>query len=579
MKKYQYLLFLVMSLFVAGCNEDILDKKPLDQFSDADFWKDPSLAVTAVDQLYVYLSPDDAFHDWEAYTNNALNGVLWAPSHSFKQKGWTAGDANSGTRYWTADFNLHGAPWEGDKSSIWKVCYKEIRACNVVIKNLTETVNKTDRMNKLLAEAKVIRAYEYHVLTRLFGAVIIVDHPIGLNDEVNLPRNTYKECVDFMVKDLDEAAAVLPESWDKTNTGRVTSGAALALKGRIQLFAERWTDAANTYKSIIDKNTYSLYPDYGKLFLQENENNKEVIFDVQFKFPEFSYIGNGQTLSASQNGYNAGNPTQNLVDQFELLDGKAWNDPTSTFYDAQNPYANRDKRFYATVQYDQGVFFGKRLESGSGRDGKGNLIKGADNLDNNSSQTGYYLCKGINTSGDLVYSAWARQPISGTNIILIRYAEVLLGYAEAKNEATGPDASVYTAVNAVRARAGLPALSGLTKETMRAKIRKERRTELSFEFIYYYDCLRWKDISNFTEIPKAVKIDYVYSLNADGTVKIDNTNRKIVLSRTFSYANYPEAINFNLDSNFGWFLPIPQEEVDKNPNIIQNGAFAGNTKQ
>jgi hypothetical protein len=570
-------LGITLLLITFGCSEDILDKKPLDQFSDADFWKDPNLTSIAINQLYVYLSPDDGFHEWESYTNNAIDGILWAPSHSQLLKGWTASDANSNTRYWTTNFDIHGG-WL--VSSLWKVGYREIRDCNIAIKNLTATENKSERLNQFLAEAKFMRAYQYHLLTAQIGAVILVDHPLGLNDEVNLPRNTYKECVDFMVKDLDEAAAVLPISWDATNRGRVTSGTALALKGRIQLYAERWADAAATYKSVIDAGTYSLYPNFQTLFFEENENNQEVILDVQYLYPEFVFSGNAQALSVTQNGWAAANPTQNLVDQFELLDGKAWNDPTSIYYDASNPYANRDNRFYGTVQFDQGIYFGKRLETGSGIDGNANLVKGADVESFTATQTGYYLCKGIDTRGTQKYDAYTPVPAMGTNVILMRYAEVLLGYAEAKNEATGPDQSVYTAINTVRSRAGLPDLpGGLSKEQMRAKIRKERRTELCFEHIYYFDCLRWKDQTNFTEIPKVVNITYTYDLNADGSVKIDNTNRKVVLSRTFAYSNYPEGRNFNLDTDFGWFFPIPQEEIDKNPNIVQNGAFEGNIKQ
>ena len=581
MKKIQYLFGLILLLIGFSCTDDILDKKPLDQFSDADFWIDPNMAVTAINQLYVYLAPDDAFHEWESYTNNAIDGVLWAPSHTFNQKGWTAGDANANTRYWTMDCYIHGAPWDAPYTSTWKICYREIRDCNIAIKNLTAQENKSQRSEQLLAEAKFMRAYLYHMLTRFFGAVIIVDHPLGLNDEVNLPRNSYKECVDFMVKDLTEASEVLPDAWGASDKGRATSGAALALKGRILLYGERWTDAANTYKILMDKNTNSLYPDFARLFYQENENNQEVILDCQFKFPEFIYNGNSQTLSPSQNGIGAGAPTQNLVDQFELLDGKAWNDPTSTYYNPNNPYENRDKRFYATVQYDQGVYFGKRLETGMGLDGNGNLVKGADiDKNNDVTQTGYYLSKASNTSGALIYNPWVPVPAAGTNVILIRYAEVLLSYAEAKNEATGPDQSVYDAVNEVRNRAGLPSLAaGLSKEQMRNKIKKERRTELSLEFIYYYDCLRWKDRSNFVDKPKIVNIEYTYELNSDGTVKIDETNRKIVKSRKFTYSEYPEARTFNLDTDFGWFFPIPQEEIDKNPNIVQNGAFQGNLKQ
>lgn len=582
MKKFIYILNILGSiLLIAGCSEDILDKKPLDEFSDADFWSDPNLAITAVNQLYTYTWPDGSFHDWEAYTPNAVNGgTAWAPSHTFTQKGWTASDANF-TRVWSMDVNpIHGYSWEDPTNTQWKVAYREIRDCNVVIENLSKVEELTEDHEILLAEAKFMRAYQYHILTRQYGAVIIVDKPLGLNDNINIPRNTYKECVDFMVEDLTFAEELLPPAWTGSNLGRATRGAAIALKGRILLYGERWNDAATEYQKIMD-GTYSLYPDFQSLFFMENENNSEIIFDCQMKYPEFPFVGNAQCLSTSQNGWGAANPTQNLVDKFELLDGKKWNDPTSTYYNPDDPYANRDKRFYGTIQYDQGVYFGKRLETGWGYDGNGQLVKGVDIAPTTFvTATGYYLCKGIDTRGELLYSTQGT-PMSATNIPIIRYAEVLLGYAEAANEATGPSTSVYDAINAVRARAGLPGLpGGLTKEEMRQRIRIERQIELSFEYTYYFDCLRWEDENLFTQDAITANIQYEYATDpVTGEVLTDETNRKIVTDRTFSYTPYFEKRVFNLDDDFGWFFPIPQDEIDRNSQIIQNGQFTGNVKE
>lgn len=582
MKKFIYLISLIGTFIIlSGCDDEFLDKKPLDQFSDADFWKDPNLAVSAVNSLYTYLWPDGSFHDWEAYTPNAVNGgTAWAPSHTYTQKGWTATDANF-DRVWSMDVNpIHGYSWEDPTKTTWKVTYREIRSCNVVIQNLSQIQDRTEMLDILLAEARFMRAYLYHVLTRRYGAVILVDKPLGLDDEVNLPRNTYKECVDFMLNDLTLAESVLPVAWTGADLGRATRGAAIALKGRILLYGERWGDAATEYQKIMD-GTYSLFPDFQTLFFEENENNQEIIFDVQMIYPEFAFVGNAQCLSTSQNGWGAGNPTQNLVDQFELLDGKMWNDPTSIYYDPSDPYANRDKRFYATVQYDQGVYFGKRLETGAGIDGNGQLVKGVDIAPTNFvTATGYYLCKGIDTRGELVYSTQGTEK-SGTNIPIIRYAEVLLGYAEAENEESGPVPSVYDAVNEVRARAELPPLpEGLSKDEMRMRIHKERQVELAFEYTYYFDCLRWKDENLFTQDAIIANILYEYETDpSTGEVLTDETNRKLIKSRTFSYTPYYEKRVFNLDNDFDWYFPIPQDEIDKDPNLVQNGQFSGNVKQ
>lgn len=578
MKKYFFIFGLATILFGSGCSDEILNKKPLDQFSDADFWKDAKLAETAVNRCYIFLAPIDENHQWEAFTNNSIDGWNWTLPHTQGPKGWTASDANR-TFAWIPD-QYHAS----DGNCLWNLCYKEIRNTNVAIVNLTKTAGESERLAQLLAEAKFIRAYEYYQLTAFYGGVIIIDKPLGLTDELNLPRNSFKECIDFIVKDLDEASAILPDKWDASNTGRVTKGAALALKGRVQLFGERWLDAAATYKKIMDSGTYSLFPEYSSLFFAENANNQEVILDVQFKYPEFTFNSYILALPGSQNGWGGSRPTQNLVDQFELLDGKSWNDPSSIYYNDLNPYTNRDKRFYSVIEYDNGEYFGKRLETGSGMDGKGNAVKGADY--DPSLYTGYYLFKTINTRGANTYAVGGT-PKSGNHNILIRYAEVLLSYAEAKNEVAGPDASVYSAVNQIRKRAGLPELlSGLSKDQMRDKIRNERRVELCFEWLYYYDCLRWKDRSRLggnksgDDTPQIAKIDYVYDLNPDGSVKLDpNGYNKMVLSRTISYINYPEPRVFNLDKDFGWFFPLPQNEIDKNPNLIQNGLFTGNAKQ
>jgi len=577
MKTKIILITALFSLIFSACNKDILDKKPLDQFSDADFWNDPALVETAVNYNYRFLTPDDGYHDWEAYTNNCINGITYSLCHEFGPKGWTASDANK-TQAYTFDGGIHGS----DGSNLWGMGYREIRRCNIPISHLEKKENKTDREIQMLAEVKFMRAYQYHLLLRIYGGFVIVTKPLGLGDDLQLPRSNYIECVDFILKDLDEAAAVLPVEWDKANVGRITQGACLSLKGRVQLYSERWEDAANTYQTVMSSGTYSLFPDYRTMFFIENENNEEVILDVQFKYPEWTYLGSSRALSPTQNGgYGIGGPSQNLVDEFELIDGKKWNDPTSAYYDPANPWANREKRFYATVMYDQEVAFGKRVEIGTGYDGKGKLIKGADyRTSEKGTLSGYHLIKGINIEGENIYDGSTRLPINGRNIIILRYAEVLLSYAEARNEAFGPDGSVYDAVNQVRNRAGLPNLAeGLDKDEMRLKIRKERRIELALEWLYYYDCLRWHDLNALeNDKNRIVEVDYVYELDASKNVKKDATGRKIIKSRTMRYETYPEPRIFNLDDDFGWFFPLPQREIDRNPNLIQNGQFTGNNK-
>lgn len=578
MKFKIFLLSLILIAGTYGCNEELLETKPLDQFSDADFWKEPNLAQTFVNSIYKGLQPLDGFYDDECLTNNAENGITWVISNDLHSNGWKP---TSTDRQWHEDCVTRGYPWEDPYSNEWKVLFREVRQCNVAINNLSTTAESNERLKQLLGEAYFLRAYKYHELTRKYGGVMILKKALGPNDDFNLPRNTYKECVDFILADLNEAAKLLPTKWTGTDKGRASKLAALALKGRVQLYAGRWTESAATYKDIIDnKGTYGadLFNDFKGLFMEENENNKEVILDCQQLYPNFVWNAPSRCLSGSQNGWGAASPSQNLVDQFELKDGKAWNDPTSAYYKANDPYAGREARFYATIMHDQGVYFGKRLETGTGIDGKGGLIKGTDiEKSNDVTQTAYYLQKHTNTS--LNPNPYGSNSLKhGQNIILMRYAEVLLGFAEAQNEASGPNSSVYDAVNQIRLRAGLPELpSGLSKDQMRAKIRKERRLELCFEYSYYWDLIRWKAIDQLTEPIYWAKIDYTYDLNADGSVKVDDTKRKVVLSRKFTYLK-KEDRNFNLGKDFNWFHPIPQGEIDKNPNLRQNGSFADDVK-
>lgn len=579
MNKQQIIIAVFLTFFFGACQKDFLDTKPLDQYSDADFWKDPTLGETFVNSIYRSLIPDDGFYDDECVTNNAEQGIGWCISHDFNKNGWTATYVGGKDRQWFDQYTTRGSKDDINTFTQWQVLYREIRMCNIAVNNLVKTKDQSVRLNQLYGEALFLRAYKYHELVRKYGGIILLDKALSTGDELNRPRNTYKECVDFIVEDCNNAEKALPEKWDNGNTGRATKGAALALKGRMQLYAGRWAESAETYKKLIDnKNayTYGLYPDFKQLFLRQNENNQEVIFDVQFIYPDFPWTGHFRSLPGSMTGWGAASPSQNLVDQFELKDGKAWNDKSSPYYDELNPWANREPRFYATILHDQGVYLGKRLETGTGLDGNGNLIKGVDiEKANDVTATAYYMGKFADTNlPENPYIDGTSSAFADQNVILIRFAEVLLGYAEAQNESIGPDATVYNAVNEVRARVNLPGLpQGLSKDEMRRLIRKERRVELSFEMLYVWDLIRWRAIDQLTEPIGRAFIDYTYELNEDGSVKVDETSRKVIKSRKISYGNLDARI-FNLGDDFNWFFPIPQTEIDKNPNLKQNGEFA-----
>jgi len=281
-------------------------------------------------------------------------------------------------------------------------------------------------------------------LITLYGGVpLIVDKPAL--EQSNLPRNSVDEVRAQILKDLDEAAPDLPLTYTGTDKGRVTRGAALALKARTLLYAGKWAEAAAAAKAVIDLKTYSLAPTYRNVFTLENEGNSEVIFDVQFKFPEIT-----NSFDVSLQRYDNAAPTQDLIDNYYMSDGKPIT--TSPLYNAQKPYENRDPRFYQNIAYPGSTYMGA-------------VVK-----DNQFAQTGYAQKKYTIYQDNVVPATIKTDLQSEINYILIRYADVLLMYAEAQNEAAGPDASVYDALNQVRKRAGMPNVTAnLTKDQLQSE--------------------------------------------------------------------------------------------------------------
>jgi hypothetical protein len=238
------------------------------------------------------------------------------------------------------------------------------------------------------------------------------------------------------------------------------------------------------------------------------------------------------------------NPTQDVVDEYAMANGLPITDPASG-YDPQKPYENREKRFYQSIVYDGSTWLGDVMIM---KQGVGSL--NATDLNNSSisTRTGYYIRKGINPK-----YATASNNLNSANWIIFRYAEVLLSYAEARNEATGPDQSVYDAINAIRRRSELPDLTpGMDQNQLRTAIRRERRVELAFEDKRLPDLLRLKLAEVILNNPvHAIKIEMVNNAWVYTVVPAGGGNR----------AFFP---------NKNYFLPIPQSAMDKNTKLVQN---------
>lgn len=440
----------------------------------------------------------------------------------------------------------------------WARNYTGIRRANMFLSKI-DVVPTTDELKvQWKAEARFLRAYFYFELVKRWGGVpLIGDKIFGLNDNVNLSRNTTAECYAYVLSELDAIKdLLLPVVVADQNIGRANKGAALALKSRVLLYmaspqlnpdnnVQKWSDAATAAKNIIDLNNYSLGTDYIALF--NSVKHTEIIFMKE----------QAQNMSVENNngpiGYVTGSgntsPTQNLADAFPMKNGKMPVESGSTF-DPANPYANRDPRFAATFMFNTTKWLNRPIETFDG---------GLDRPGGTRTQTrtGYYLRKFMGK-----FESSGNYSNQNHHVILFRYAEILLNYAEALNEVNGPVKEVTDAVILIRKRAGITAGTNnrygisetITKDQMRDLIRNERRIEMAFEEQRFWDIRRWK-------IAETVLNQPVRGVNIT-----KNTNG------TFSYT-YKDIASSVFDAGKNYLFPIPYSEIQTNPNMAQNPGY------
>lgn len=457
---------------------------------------------------------------------------------------------------------------------VWNRYYSGISKCCTLLENTNhvnldisrldpdkqvEYANSLKDIRMWRAEARFLRAYFHFELLKRYGPIPIVTSTLSINGNYeNTPRPTMKEVVDFIAKECDIAADTLELTpWRNVNDafGRATKGAALALKSRLLLYAASplyvdfgdtneankptdvalWKSAADAAKAVIDLNQYELASSYADLFKNDFQN-KEYIFVRRYAANSDFEKSNFPVSFGGQGGTN---PSQNLVDDYEMLDGTPfdWNDPAK----AAQPFENRDARLGATILMNMAPFKGKKVAT---------YPEGADASPNpNATKTGYYLRKFLNEDVNIQTGGSS----SGHVVPLFRLAEIYLNYVEALNECdpTNPDIALY--LNKVRNRASLPNVSALSQEQMRAVIQHERRVELAFEEHRSWDVRRWKIASSTLGAPlMGVQIErkplggYTYM-----PVKVEQ--------RVFQPKMY-------------WY-PIPQSEVLKLKQWKQNNGW------
>ncbi len=545
---YIVLALLIMTTY--SCKKSLdesLDITPHDRLTDNAVFSDANTADVFLNDIYGQLPDGNNMYDpFDNWSDNSICGFSWPTSRTIGQRAnYTASTLSFGD----------GLPYG------WSQNYTNIRKTNLFINKITSSDLRDDYKKKRIAEVRFLRAFFYHQVWMAYGGVPIITEPDNLEtggDAIFHARSTSDETVKFITDELTAASEDLPEV---TERGRVTKGAALTLKGWCELFANKFTEAATTNKQIIDNlgngNIYDLHPDYQTLFLTEGNSSKEGILYRQY-IPRVKggsiegVTGPTFTKGGVETSWGGVNPTQELVDDYDMDNGLPITDPASG-YDPQQPYVHREKRFYQSIVYDGSFWYNDTIYTRQGVTSP-NEIDLSDH--NDASQTGYYLRKRLSDKITLGADNWDGHS-SGQNYYIFRYAEVLLNFAEAQNEAAGPDAFVYDAINKVRARSaliGLPA--GLSQDQMRQAIRRERRVELAFEDKRWWDLIRWR-IADINLNKQLHGISIVAGANGNliyTPVTVPGGDRK-----------------FNTSSNY--LFPIPQVAIDQNKNLQQNPGY------
>lgn len=455
--------------------------------------------------------------------------------------------------------------------NVWGTMYNGIRAANVYLKEsegqkfeelqYTNTYkNLIQQYNNYPFEVRFLRAYFYFELVKRYKNVPLITTVLTPEEAANVKQATFQEVVDFIVKECDEVAAVLPLDYTAfagvNETGRATKGAALALKSRILLYAasplhnpnndlELWKKAAVAAKEVIDLKIYGLTASYSNVV-----NNLSLSPGSELIFERREAASNGFETRNFPIGFQGGNtgtcPTQNLVDTYEMrTSGLPITDPASR-YNPLLPYSGRDSRLAQTVILNGLTWKGIPVESFYG--GKNGLPL------TNATKTGYYLKKYVVESINLDPKLG---PVTTRerNWTIFRYGEILLNYAEAMNEAYGPSnaadlgLSAITAVNLVRRRAGMPNFPPtINQVNFQTKLRNERRVELAFEDHRFWDIRRWKIGDQTKEI-------YAMNITRNANLTL-NYEVKLLEVRPFNENMY--------------LYPIPLTELFRNKNLVQN---------
>ena len=497
-----------------------------------------------------------------------------------------------------------GSSWV---SQLWDRQYKAIARANSVINTADRALAngaKPDAIARLVAEAKFHRAAAYSKLIVKFGDLPLVLEDKTTDEGLTMGRTDKAVVLEQIYRDFGDAAAVLPVSYD--GVIRATKGAALAFKARVSLIMGDWATAAASAKAVMDLGVYELHPNFEELFLPSTKSSKERVFTIPRALGYNSEVGdNGDMddywdygsedtslyneLIRNAGGWAQRNPSWELLAAYTCTDGKPIDE--SPLFDPHNPFDNRDLRLAATIVPFGTVFLGYEFDPRPNvckiMDYNKNVMK--DNSDSYAttqyaSFNGLYWKKGIDAS-------WTQNGFkTNPDIMWIRYADVLLMYAEAKIELNQIDKSVVDAMNAVRARAygvdpsqtaDYPAFTAESQEAMRNHIRVERRMEFAKEGLRYTDMIRWRQAE---KVMSRKIYGLVYPADECTRLLIDSgdwfwaVTPKIDPDGCADFTNLEATGKYRVLSERAWnsrmyLWPIPSKEIQINSNMKQNEGY------
>lgn len=536
MKRLSTYLLAGVALFSASCS-GFLDTEPKDSMAPSSTWKTEG--------------------DVKQYVVGCYNGLLDGGSLLYLDCGSDIGYNNfpwEGWRPWG-----DGSLSEGNTGASF-YNYSIIRRCNEVLANIDKVSFSNENVKKdLIAQVKTIRAYRYFLMNWWYGGVPIIDTYYS-DKEAQVPRNSESEVRQQIAQDLDEA--IQGGINDKPEArGRIAKGAALAIRMREALYYGEWDKAKQAAQDIIDLDQYDLDFNYENLFRLSGVDSKEIILADQRIESIFGLGTIGQMYNNVDGGWSSIVPTQNLVDMYEMENGLT-KDEAGSGYDAAHPFANRDPRMDMTILYP-------------GQEWRGSVLNTLDELIGDKKNKNYPM---YTDNASKTALTWAKylDPMSqygdiwdsGACVIVFRYAEVLLSWAEAENELNGPSAQVYAYLDQIRERVGMPKVDQAkyaTKESLRELIHRERCVELAGEGLRRADLVRWKDASGkmlaetLMNGPLNRIVGTVNNAEADPTKRATVTGTAKIEVRKFEPKHR--------------YLPFSTDQRDRNPKLDQNPGY------